>query len=233
MKILNRNSLKYIAVIAMLIDHFAHFFLSEIWGTPIYVACRFIGRLTAPIMCYFLVEGFIHTSSKKKYFLRLLIFALISQVAFDFVHQRTVLSIEFSMIYTLLCCFMMLFSIEYFKNIFLKILSASFFIYVAQYGDWGTSAPVWVLGFYFFKGNILLQLLPFTLLSFYKIITPLIQYWEKTFAPSIMTSGLLLFIPIILLYNKKPGKKNSFNKWFFYIIYPAHLFLIGTILLLT
>ncbi len=231
MKVLNRNHLKYIAVIAMLIDHFAHFFLGDIWGTPIYVACRFIGRLTAPIMCYFLVEGFIHTSSKKKYFLRLLIFTLISQVAFDFVHKRSFFSLEFSMIYTLLCCFSMLWVMDYFENVFLKVLSVIPFIFIARFGDWGTTAPYWVLGFYILRKNIYLQLLPYLAVSLYKIIIQLVEYWKKMLTPAIMTSGLLLFVLIILLYNKKAGKKNAFNKWFFYIIYPAHLFLIGLLLM--
>ncbi len=225
MKFLNRNHLKYIAVFAMLIDHFAHYFLSSAWGTPIYIAFRFIGRLTAPIMCYFLVEGFTHTTSKKKYFLRLLIFAIISQVAFDFAHGHSILNLDLSMIYTLLCCFTMLWTIEYFKNIFLKILSALIFIYLASFGDWGAYAPIWILGFYVFRGNLHLQILPYLIVSLYIIITSV----GKHIATPIMMSGVLLFIPLIYLYNGKGGKKNAFNKWFFYIIYPLHLFLIGII----
>lgn len=231
MKILNRNHLKYIAVVAMLIDHFAHFFLDDIWGTPLYVACRFIGRLTAPIMCYFLTEGFIHTSSRKKYFFRLLIFALISQFAFSFVNNESILDFHFSMIYTLLCCFSMLWSLEYFKNIFLKILSVILFSGIAYIGDWGSMAPIWVLGFYLFRKNNFLRLLPYTLLSGYRNLVLLHTYWGRSIVPALMMSGLLLFIPVILLYNGQPGKKSPFNKWFFYIVYPAHLFLFGLILL--
>ncbi len=231
MKILNRNHLKYIAVIAMVIDHFAHFFLADIWGTPLYITCRFIGRLTAPIMCYFLTEGFIHTSSRKKYFLRLLIFALISQVAFDFINGETILDLHFSMIYTLLCCFTMLCAIEYFKNVFLKIISILLFMLLAYNGDWGSMAPIWVLGFYVFRHNIFLQLIPYALISGYRVFSLFSAYWERSLAPALMMSGLLLFIPVILLYNGKAGKKNAFNKWFFYVIYPAHLILFGLILL--
>ena len=69
---LDRNRIKYIALIAMLIDHFAMFFLSHsiaqasVSRIALYSFMRVIGRLTAPIMIYFLVEGFIHTSSRKK-----------------------------------------------------------------------------------------------------------------------------------------------------------------------
>ena len=75
---MNRNILKYIAVIAMLCDHISLVFVGM--DKPLGVAMRVFGRLTAPIMCYFLVEGYMHTRSKKKYGARLLVFALISDV---------------------------------------------------------------------------------------------------------------------------------------------------------
>ena len=61
---MNRNILKYIAVIAMVIDHTALTFVGM--DNPLGLAMRVFGRLTAPIMCYFLVEGYIYTRSKKK-----------------------------------------------------------------------------------------------------------------------------------------------------------------------
>jgi hypothetical protein len=41
----------------------------------------------------------------------------------------------------------------------------------------------------------------------------------------------IIMVPLIilLLYNGKGGKKNAFNKWFFYIFYPAHLLILGII----
>ena len=79
---LNRTQLKYIAALAMLIDHIGAFFIPV--TTPIGALCRIIGRLTAPIMCFFLAEGYEHTRSKLKYGIRLLIFALVSQPFYAF-----------------------------------------------------------------------------------------------------------------------------------------------------
>ena len=41
----------------------------------------------------------------------------------------------------------------------------------------------------------------------------------------------VLMVPLIIIfcYNGKGGKKNAFNKWFFYIFYPAHLLILGII----
>ncbi|MCR5624086.1 MAG: conjugal transfer protein TraX [Lachnospiraceae bacterium] len=73
---LNRTAIKYIAVISMVIDHIAWLFLEQ--GTLSANILHFFGRLSAPTMLYFLVRGYIHTSSRQKYMLRLFIFALIS-----------------------------------------------------------------------------------------------------------------------------------------------------------
>ena len=42
------------------------------------------GRITAPIMCFFVAEGYFHTRSRPRYALRLLLFALISHFAYTF-----------------------------------------------------------------------------------------------------------------------------------------------------
>ena len=50
-----------------------------------------------------------------------------------------------------------------------------------------------------------------------------------------MQMGVVLSIPVIKLYNGERGKNaavNKFMKWFFYIYYPLHLFIIGLVQLL-
>jgi len=84
MKGLNSNHLKLIAISAMTIDHLTWAFFpgcQHVW----YVFClHIIGRLTAPIMWFFIAEGYHYTRSVKKYAERLLAFALISHFAYCF-----------------------------------------------------------------------------------------------------------------------------------------------------
>ncbi len=75
-------NLKYIAIIAMFIDHFAWLFVNT--NSVLGQLMHSIGRLTAPIMCFFIAEGYYKTSNIKKYLFRLGIFAVISILPFSF-----------------------------------------------------------------------------------------------------------------------------------------------------
>ena len=84
MKKLNSNHLKLVAIIAMTIDHIADLIFpgmpNNIWSNILHI----IGRLTAPIMFFFICEGFYYTKNLKKYVTRLFLFALISHFAYCF-----------------------------------------------------------------------------------------------------------------------------------------------------
>lgn len=100
---LTASTLKMIAVICMFIDHVTAFVVyrlitSGIFKTGIvlfenssmkikpeelvYYSLRAVGRISFPIFAFFLVEGFFKTRSRWKYMLRLLVFALISEIPF-------------------------------------------------------------------------------------------------------------------------------------------------------
>ena len=81
---LNSNALKVIAIIAMTIDHFTDIFYPGFPSLPLPLALHFIGRLTAPIMCFFVCEGYYYTRDAIKYMKRLGLFAVISHFAYCF-----------------------------------------------------------------------------------------------------------------------------------------------------
>lgn len=74
---LNRNQIKYVAIIAMLIDHIAWGFVDPIHPLLGQIM-HFIGRFTGPTMAFFVGQGYIYTRDVKKYQLRLGLCALAS-----------------------------------------------------------------------------------------------------------------------------------------------------------
>lgn len=107
---LDGSAVKRIAVIAMLIDHAAVVLLTrsleageaQLYG--LYYFMRQVGRLSFPLFCFMLVEGFERTGSRAKYAMRLGAFALISEIPFDLAFQSRVLELgSQNVFFTLLC----------------------------------------------------------------------------------------------------------------------------------
>lgn len=92
---LTSNQLKIIAIVLMIIDHISSIILvnfldisegnsSFFWLYTFILSLRIIGRLSFPIFAYLIVNGFFHTSDKKNYLTRLIWFAFISELFYDF-----------------------------------------------------------------------------------------------------------------------------------------------------
>ena len=81
---LNANHLKLIAIIAMTIDHVSDLIYPGFPAEPGAMALHIVGRLTAPIMWFFVCEGYYYTRNVKRYMLRMGIFAVISHFAYCF-----------------------------------------------------------------------------------------------------------------------------------------------------
>ena len=78
---INAELLKLIAAITMFIDHFGYYFY-DFLNPTIYTICRNIGRIAMPIFVYSLVQGFFYTKNFKKYFTRITLVAIITQIIF-------------------------------------------------------------------------------------------------------------------------------------------------------
>ena len=94
---LTANMLRTIAVIFMLSDH--------IWATALSFGdwMTYIGRMAFPIFAFQIAEGFVHTSNFKKYALRLLGFAIITEIPFNlFYSSRFINPYHQNVLFTLL-----------------------------------------------------------------------------------------------------------------------------------
>jgi len=230
MKSLNANALKYIAITAMLSDHIAILFVSN---PLIYFFMRLFGRLTGATMCFFIAEGFHYTHSKFKYGMRLAVFALISQSAYTFFDNRTLLTyklfVNWNVIFTLFMGFCVLLSYEKITNKPLKWAVIGLLCALSCFGDWMIIAPLWILCFHIFRDNKKKKFIVFAILAALEVASCIPFIINKG---EIWQVGVFLVIPLLLMYNGERGGKSPFHKWAFYIFYPLHLFALGFVKLL-
>ena len=214
---MNRNALKIIAALTMLVDHLGLSFFNNFW------LLRLIGRIAFPIFAFFIAEGWKHTSNRKKYVLNLLICALISQIPYGFLHNFWNLNIIFTFLVAIFCIFMIE---NYQKHSILYLIcltligSLAVFSMFFNFLDYGFFGVLLVIVFYFFKGKLKWILSALTL-----ILMSLMNAILGGFTPfSFVQFFGLVSLLLLMLYNNQKGKANL--KWLFYIFYPLHLTII-------
>lgn len=122
---ISSSTVKLVGIITMLIDHLAatvllRYMYAGHWSNGLYILytlLRLVGRLGFPIFCFLLVEGFERTRSRAKYALRLLLFALVSEVPFDLAFSGSVLEFGYQNVYfTLFLGLLAICVYDYFEN---------------------------------------------------------------------------------------------------------------------
>ncbi|MBD8929172.1 MAG: conjugal transfer protein TraX [Clostridiales bacterium] len=241
-KILNSNQLKLIAIIAMTVDHIA-WALFEGYPTALLpLVMHIIGRLTCPIMCYFIAEGYHYTRNINKYTFRLFAFAFVSHFAYifasnDFVDFKSFIPFYYgnflnqtSVMWSLAWGLVMLriADSKRIKSIY-KVLLVILICIITLPSDWSCIAALCIMAIGTNRGDFRKQM---SWMIFYVALYSLVYFFAIDKAYGILQMGVVLSIPVIAMYNGKRGKNpkiNKFMKWFFYIFYPAHLFVIGLI----
>lgn len=231
LKVLNRDVIKYIAMVTMFLNHFAAVFL--IPGMVLHDVFEFVGYFTAPVMCYFLVEGYDYTRSKRRYGFRLFLCAILSQIPYR-------LALPFgnlNMLYTLFCCFLILVVLDRVANSIFRFILCFLLVVVTVVGDWPLLAPLYTIFFYCSKGNrkktavgflaAYVLFVSFMLLDYMLIVQ---SAWTFRGIVHEMLSGAAILAAgaaVLFFYNGERAEKGRiFSKWFFYIFYPAHLLIL-------
>ncbi len=232
---LNRTQIKYIAIAAMLLDHLAAFLLSpeKYPGfIVLYIIMRIIGRVAAPVMFYFLTEGYRYTSSKFKYGLRLLCFGILSQIPYSLARYGDISSSDLNVMITLFMSFLMLIVADRMKEKALKFIVVFIFMILTSFSDWGVLGPFMVWLFFIYREERKKQLISYISMYLAQIVMSVIIIMSGAIAwyESIWQIGMVLPIIVIYFYNGEPGKKNFIYKWSFYLFYPLHFLVLWLIL---
>lgn len=236
---LTSNMLRIIAVLLMLSDH--------IWATYMSFGnwMTYIGRMAFPIFAFQIAEGFVHTSNFKKYALRLLGFALLTEIPFNlFYSSRWFNPYHQNVLFTLLLGLLAIRVLNNLKNNFkgkniaLSLLWLALICIGATLGfvDYGFLGMLTVVMFYIlrdFPFAWLAQLVAMVLINvvFFEGLVVPVELLGKTF--EIPTQGFAVFSLIpIWLYGGRKGKSSKVMQYGFYAFYPVHMLILYLIKLL-
>lgn len=223
---INADQLKLIAIIAMVIDHCAVVFLPE--SSPAMWPLRMIGRMTAPIMCFLIAEGYHHTSNLKKYMGRLLFMAVVSHVPHNLCLGMDVFPLwKATSVMLSLFCGLAALAVWKSRRIparWQKVLLIVLCCLLAYSADWNYIAVLWILGFGVFHGSFRKQLLTFCCVAVLYMMQPLVY---NHCLPSVSRLGIFFVIPLLFFYNGQRGLRHKqLIKWGFYWFYPLHLLIL-------
>lgn len=215
------NQLKLIAIIAMVFDHCMIVFMPHEYAA--YQFLRMPGKLTAPIMCYLIAEGYYHTSNLKKYMARLFVMALISHFPFALCLEYDIFRFweATDVLWSLLCGLIAL--TVYHKNLPVIVKSGLIGLccLLAYSADWNYIAVLMVLFFGIFHEEKNKQTLAHIGISALYMLQAV--YYAS---PILSRVGILFSIPLLRRYNGQRGRKSKLIQWGFYWFYPVHLLII-------
>ena len=240
---LTGDALKLLAILAMTLDHIAWLLFPGYPAQAMPLTMHIIGRLTCPIMCYFIAEGYYHTRDLNRYTLRLFVFAVISHFAYifasnDFSGWRSFIPLsggdvlnQTSVMWSLAWGLVMLRAANSDKlSAAGKTLVIILICLVSFPSDWSCIASLCVLAFGTNRGELKKQAF---WLVFYVAIYAAVYFFAIDRVYGLLQMGVVLALPVIRLYNGQRGRSQSVSrvmKWLFYVYYPLHLFVIGLII---
>lgn len=193
--------LEIIAMATMLIDHIGAVFFPDM------VFLRIVGRISFPIYCFLLVRGFHHTKCFRKYLLRLILLAIVSQP----IYSRLFGVDKLNVIFTLAACLIILKLIERPKIQHIIISLLLTLILATGIFEYGSYAVLMVLIYRWVKKPYMILLAHFAV--------NLIHFFFFAWSQQLSILGSIIII--WSLRGVFPEKK--INRMPYRAFYPVHL----------
>ena len=209
---------------------------------------RCVGRMSFPLYCWLLVQGFLYTKNRMKYALRLLIFALVSEVPFDVLFFEGFTMEHQNIFWTLLISLITLILIDYLehlektmvpdgKSIFPVLWKAVLITAAAGTGmlvahclktDYSWKGVLLIAAFYLMRPDRMMQAVwPVTIF----LAAYFLEYIWLGWAPStalndIFASKWTVYLASLFVWRCNGKKVLRQGKYFFYLFYPLHMLLL-------
>lgn len=224
---LSGSSLKVLAVLSMLVDHCAYFFIEH--GTSLYEAMRCFGRIAFPVFAFLVAEGFTHSHNRMRYFLTLLGFALISEIPWYMLNGNDG---THNVMFTLAIGVVTIAAFDRLReHLPLCLIIVAAFAYLAwTFGsDYDWRGVMMIVIFYMLQRQTIEPWVARNQIHF-----PSQSILQIAFTLPLMAHygvmGAILASTVIFLYDGRRGFIHSnVAKYSFYAVYPLHLILIAIV----
>lgn len=225
---LNGFHLKLIAICTMLIDHMGYtLFPGVMW-------LRCVGRVAFPIFCFLIAEGCVYTHDRKKYALRLLVFALLSEIPFNLMNSGMIWdpydqNVLWTLLLGALVCWLMDWALKKCTPLSFvltgAVMLAAYWLLEngnTDYGGWGMLLVAAFYGVHRAPSGAVVKMIAQAFgLAFFSIGVMggylSIELWS-----------LAALVPI-WLYNGQRGFSNKAVQYGFYAFYPVHILALSLI----
>lgn len=227
---LTSNQLKIIAIMTMTLDHLAWTLFPGYDTRWFVLMAHSIGRLTAPIMWFFIAEGYYHTRSVQKYAWRLFQLAIISHFAYHFCFGISLIPLQTSVfnqtgvVWSLAWGLVLLWVFD--ASGWKQWQQTAFLIFVCLVTfpcDWSCIAALAVAFMGIHHGNFKAQMI---WMMVWTAIYSLVYFLFLDRVYGCLQLFTCLSIPLLRLYNGQRGSRKGMGK-LFYAYYPIHLALCG------
>ena len=213
----SRDFLKLVAIVAMTADHVSAYLMEH--GTIAYEICQFFGNFTIVIMSYFIAQGLKYTHSVRRYAIRMLVWAVISQLPYYLLRHDSGLNVLVTLLGSLIAIYLLdRKGWDYF------ILAFVVFLPISLFSDWVFLPLIFTIIFYEAdKHNK--RWLPIVILPFVMIVTrwlissdSIARYISEAVAFAIVTEVIYQ-----LRNSTERRERGRIPGLVFYAYYPLHL----------
>lgn len=243
LRILNRDVMKYLAYIPMFIGHMIAWICLmnhpendlALYELPIpLLLLSGISLFCPPVMFFLIADGYKYTRDRKKYALRLLLFACVSQpfhwLLFQPINGWWTFNVIFTLFFGLLSVIAWESKRKLWERVLLVILCDAATLLL--YSDWMIFGVLFILFLHIFRDRPNTRFLVYSILILLHTGMNLFSlgtvpaYKLVMFMLVMLAAFMAAYFCMTVFYNGKKGKHPNFAKWFFYIFYPLHYLII-------
>ena len=234
---LSSDNLKIIALLAMTLFHAADMlfpcwkrYVPDASAALLLLFCMGIGMTAMPVICFLAAEGAYHTKNRKKYLIRVSLWAVPAHIAYTLAARKPLnpfaapFIMHTSVLWTISCGTGALFILK--SRTKLRVELMLLLLALGLYGDWGICAAVAILCMALTRNDRNRQMLAMALCF---CIALVYTYKQQGPVPALIQACFLCSIPVLKRYNGKLYNSKPLPRFLFYWYYPVHLLLLAGI----